>query len=97
MLARLRRRRLVRWVAFTLFSIALFVGGVWLAVHLAERTAVPGVRVTRGAPHSRPPSVQRTEEGVTIRQPAGPGGPERDLEVKNTEQGLLIRPVPGKR
>jgi hypothetical protein len=87
---------MVRWVAFAVFSAVLFMGGVWLALHLAGSSPTRVVRVLRGA--SPPPgqvTVQPTPGGVHIHREVSPGQ-EQDLEVKATKEGVLISPSPPK-
>jgi hypothetical protein len=94
MLRHLRRRHLLRWVAFYTFSVALFAGGIWLALHLAGSSPTRVVRVRDGAA-SRPAqyTVQPNDGGVRIHQQVGPGHVQ-DLVIKNTANGVLISPVP---
>jgi hypothetical protein len=97
MLRRLRRRRLVRWVAFTAVSAVLFAGGIWLALVMAGSSPTRVVRVLRGASPSPPQySVQPSDGGVRIRQQVGPGQ-EQEIEVQSTNEGVLIRPAPPKK
>jgi hypothetical protein len=93
MFPRLRRRRLLRWVGFAALSVALFVCGVWLALTLAGSS--PGPLLHRRPRAPRPTvqySVQPDEAGLRIHQQGAPG--PTDLELKPTDQGVLITPAP---
>ena len=97
MLPRLRRRRLVRWAAFAGASLVLFAGAVWLALVLAGSSPTRAVRVLRGgsAPAAPEYSVNPEEGTVRVREQVAPGK-QREFEVKNTDEGILVRPVPEK-
>ena len=96
MLPRLRRRHLLRRVAFTALSLVLFAGAVWLALVLAGSSPSRTVRVLRGASSPSPQYTITDQEGtVRVREQVGPGQ-ARELELKATEEGVLIRPVPEK-
>jgi hypothetical protein len=93
MLRRLRRRRLVRWIAFSVISVALFAGGIRLALFLAGSSPTHVVRVLHEAPTPpQPYSVQQNGQSVRVHQQDA-SGQEQDLEVKNTDQGVLISPA----
>ncbi len=96
MLPRLRRRRLLRWVAFTIASLVLFAGAIWLALALAGSSPTRAVRVLRGpSPAPAPYSVNEREGTVRIKQEVAPGE-EREFELKSTAEGVLVRPLPPK-
>lgn len=97
MLPRLRRRRLWRRSLLVLSCLALFSLSVWLALVLAGYSPQRTVRVLPGGSRTAPRyAVDRENRTIRVRQPRGPGG-EQEFEIQSTDQGILVRPAPGKR
>jgi hypothetical protein len=96
MLPRLRRRRLWRRFLLGVASLALFALGIWLALTVAGYSPPRVVRVLPGGSRSAPPySVDESGQTLRVRQQVGPGQ-EQEFEIKNTGEGVLVRPARGR-
>ncbi len=93
MLPRLRRRRLWRRFVLAVSCLALFSLVVWLALVLAGHSPQRTVRVLPGGSRPAPRyAVHSENQTIRVRQQLRPGH-EQEFEIKNTDQGILVRPT----